>query len=242
MPQSLPDCLPNLLISSPVQIGASGRSEKEGGGGGRGSCRGPLTSEAATSAQPLTLPPCAQPSDIHRVLRHLHHSRACPLRPSSTRCTTGHARARYHPIRSASGSRGFVVDAIDFATAGEERGGGAGEAIRPLRLPPALHLHHPRPHASPLALDAKIPAIAEVGQGGGRGKSGGGGGGEATWPMRLPPTPRHPRANQPPHRRVTCRTASPPTHHVAPEPLVRAPAATSVRPGQGGDRSTHGSL
>jgi hypothetical protein len=93
-PQSPQDCLPKSLIFTGTDRDLHGQVRREGG---RGSCQGPLASDAATHAQLPPLPSCAQPSDVRRALLHLHHSHARPLRPSSTCYTTDHAHAATTP-------------------------------------------------------------------------------------------------------------------------------------------------
>jgi hypothetical protein len=109
-----------------------GKTEKGGGGGGRGSYRGPTANQDATRALPPPQPPSARPSDVCCVLHRLCHSCTCPLRPISTTCrivvaltAREPACAHYHLTGSARDSHEFVVDTVDFATTGEE-GGGAG--------------------------------------------------------------------------------------------------------------------
>jgi hypothetical protein len=91
-PQSLLGCLSNLSVSLPAQVGAAGEEQKGRGGG---------------LPRPQGLPGCnLRPaatttfvrSTLRRPLRHLRHSHARPLRPSSTACRkTDHTGACYHP-------------------------------------------------------------------------------------------------------------------------------------------------
>jgi hypothetical protein len=89
---------------------------------------------------------------------------------------------------------------------------GAADAAQTLRLPLACHLCHPRPRAS--SLTPTTPSIITKGE-----QRGGcvcvvvvGRGGGATWPPRLPPTPRRSSAALP-HRRAR---VAPPCSAIAP--------------------------
>jgi hypothetical protein len=165
------------------------------------------------------------------VLRHLRHSRARPLRPSSTCRTTDHTRVCYHHTRSTHDGRGFVVDAIDFGTVGEERGGGRG------KLPRQLGLLGCYPHSTStipdqaLAPNANIPATAGEEQGGG--KEEGGGRSHLTsevathtsLPARQPATtpPSHTSRHRANASHLTCS-------HVLPLPSASNPAMVAMDP------------
>jgi hypothetical protein len=126
-----------------------------------------MASQAATCALPPPLHPYGHPSDIRHMLCRLGQSRARPLRLcSTTHRSTYHARERYHPVGYARGGNEYIANAMEFATAEEERGG------RELPRPPGLPSCHPRPATnmpptpSPTTCatvgtpDAKIPAAA----------------------------------------------------------------------------------
>jgi hypothetical protein len=157
-PQSLLGCLSNLSVSLPAQVGAAGEEQKGRGGG---------------LPRPQGLPGCnLRPaatatfvrSTLRRPLRHLRHSHARPLRPSSTACRkTDHTGACYHPPDP-------LVVAVDSPALerrlGREGGGGghlAFEAVtaHPTRHRPARTSYQSRSGARllPPAPDPRVAAL-----------------------------------------------------------------------------------
>jgi hypothetical protein len=134
-PQSLLGCLPNPPVSSSTQAEAAGE-EREGRG--KGVLSRPMATQAATRALSSPLPPYARPSEVCRMLHHLRQSRASccaqATSPATAPATPAPATTPFDPLVA-------VVDSssMRWTLPPPERRekGGAVEATRPPRLPPA---------------------------------------------------------------------------------------------------------